>query len=406
MQADRQARGDHALHAALLDLLPTASPCDADLLLALVLAQPTPASPSALGRFFGVTRPTARRWITQLEAAGLVAVSADRYLRPQAEAVAAWKAKQVQALADAGRSWRHGVLPVVLLRVGRRQQLTAPQLRAAGVIVAEAMRQRPGIASDAEQAEQAGVAIGTLRTARRRLQQLGIIGVRREKRGRSRMVRCTLLARAWTRHQAGSQVLADLAERSRRGAAGGGKRLVPPLNPLRGSTEANALRAPMGSSRSLGAAGPAPKQRPQDRRLDLSDLLAGVTRRCVAVNAAAPASTPHLHALLAPDAVQRLLRMPTDRALEQALLAVGVWNRAPKRRQRSIGLLIHRHGSSAVALLLAVIADALLDRVRNPAAVVAHRLPLLLSGRPSLALTRCSSTPALLIDAARQAVAS
>jgi hypothetical protein len=87
-------------------------------------------------------------------------------------------------------------------------------------------------------------------------------------------------------------------------------------------------------------------------------------------------------------------------------LAVGVWNRAPKRRQRSIGLLIHRHGSHAPALLLAVVADALLDRVRNHAGVVAHRLPLLLSGRPSMALTRCSSTPALLIDAARRAVAS
>jgi hypothetical protein len=337
-------------------------------------------------------------------------VSADRYLLPHAEPVAAWKAQQVQALAAAGRSWRRGVIPLVLLGVGRRQQLTAPQLRAAAVIVAEAMRGRDGISSDAEQAGLAGVAIGTLRTARRRLVQLGIICVRRERRGRARMVRVTLLARAWTRQLAGVQVLADLAERSRRGAAGGGKRLVPPLNPLRGSSEATALRAPVGSSspssRSLGAAAPAPQQRPLDRRLDLDELLAGVTRRCVAVNAATPASTAHLNAMLAPDGVQRLLRMPADRALEQVLLAVGVWNRAPKRRQRSIGLLVHRHGRHAPALLLAVVADALLDRVRNPAAVVAHRLPLLLSGRPSMALTRCSSTPALLIDAARRAVAS
>lgn len=398
------------MHAALLNLPQTASPCDADLLLALVLAQRTPASVAGIGRLFGVTRPTARRWISQLVAAGLVTVTRDRYLFPQTEAVAAWRAQQAKALADAGRSWRHGVLPVVLLGVGRRQQLTAPQLRAAAVIVAEAMRQRPGIASDAEQAEQAGVAIGTLRTARRRLVQLGIVAVRREKRGRSRMVRCKLMARAWTRRLAGEQVLADLAERSRRGAAGGGKRLVPPPNPFQGSSEANALRAPMGSSpsrRSLGTSEPTPKQRPQDRRLDLADLLAGVTRRCVAVNAATPpASPPNLHALLDPSAVQRLLRMPADRALEQVLLAVGVWDRAPKRRQRSIGLLVHRHGSSAVALLLAVVADALLDRVRNPAAVVAHRLPLLLSGRPSMALTRCASTPAVLIDAARRAVAS
>lgn len=399
------------MHAALLNLPQTASPCDADLLLALAVAQRTPASPSALERLFGVSRLTAQRWIRQLTAAGLVTVSPDRWIVPQAEALAAWKAKQVQALTDAGRSWRHGVLPVVLLGVGRRQQLTAPQLRAAGVIVAEAMRQRRGISSDAEQAEQAGVAIGTLRTARRRLVQLGIVAVRREKRGRSRMVRVTLLRRAWTRQLAGEQVLADLAERSRRGAAGGGNRLVPPPNPFQGSSEANALRAPMGSSRpssrSLGTGEPTPKQRPQDRRLDLADLLAGVTRRCVAVNAATPpASPPNLHALLAPDAVQRLLRMPADRALEQVLLAVGVWNRAPKRRQRSIGLLVHRHGSSAVALLLAVVADALLDRVRNPAAVVAHRLPLLLSGRLSMALTRCASTPAVLIDAARRAVAS
>jgi hypothetical protein len=340
-----------------------------------------------------------------------VTVSSDRYLLPQAAAVAAWKAKQVQALAAAGRSWRRGVLPVVLLGVGRRQQLTAPQLRAAAVIVAEAMRGRDGINSDAEQAEQAGVAINTLRAARRRLVQLGIIGVRRERRGRARMVRVTLLRRAWTRQLAGVQVLADLAERSRRGASGGGKRLLPPLNPLRGSSEANALRAPMGSrrpsTRSLGAAAPAPQQRPLDRRLDLADLLAGVTRRCVAVNAATPPASPsNLRALLAPDAVQRLLRMSADRALEQVLLAVGVWNRAPKRRQRSIGMLIHRHGSDAVALLLAVVADALLDRVRNPAAVVAHRLPLLLSGRPSMALTRCSTPPTVLIDAARRAVAS
>lgn len=397
--------------AALLNLLPTASPCDADLLLALVLAQRTPASVAGIGRLFGVTRPTARRWISQLVAAGLVVVTPDRYLLPQDAAVATWRAQQAKALTDAGRSWRHGVIPAVLLGVGRRQQLTPPQMRAAAVIVAEALRQRPGIASDAEQAEQAGVSIGTLRTARRRLVQLGIVGVRREKRGRCCMVRCVLLARAWTRQLAGEQVLADLAERSRRGAAGGGNRLVPPPKLLRRPSEANALRAPMGSSRpssgSLGAGEPTPKQRPQDRRLDLADLLAGVTRRCVAVNAAAPpASTPNLHALLDPSAVQRLLRMPADRALEQVLLAVGVWDRAPKRRQRSIGLLVHRHGSSAVALLLAVVADALLDRVRNPAAVVAHRLPLLLSGRPSLALTRCSSTPALLIDAARRAVAS
>ena len=394
------------MHAALLSLLPTASPCDADLLLALVLAQQTPANVEGIGRLFGVSRPTARRWISQLVAAGLVVETADRYLIPQDEPVAAWLAQQEKALADAGRSRRHGVIPKVLLGVGRRQSLTAPQLRAAGVIVDEAMRKRDGISSDAEQAERAGVAIGTLRTARHRLVQLGIIAIRREKRGRSRMVRCKLLARAWTRHLAGEQVLADLAERSRRGAAGGGKRLVPPPKPLRGSSEANALRAPVGSSRSLGAAAPSPKQRPQDRRLDLADLLAGVTRRCVAVNAATPASTAHLNALLAPDGVQRLMRMPADRALEQVLLAAGVWTRAPKRRQRSIGLLVHRHGRHAPALLLAVVADALLDRVRNPAAVVAHRLPLLLSGRPSMALTRCSSTPAALIAAARRAVAS
>ncbi|MBM4438065.1 MAG: hypothetical protein FJ029_12730, partial [Actinobacteria bacterium] len=326
---------------------------------------------------------------------------------PQAAAVAAWKAQQAQALAAAGRSWRHGVLPLVLLGMGRRQQMTPKQMRAAGVIVAEALRKRDGIASDAEQAEQAGVAIGTLRAARRRLVQLGIVAVRREKRGRSRMVRVTLLARAWTRHLAGVQVLADLAERSRRGAAGGGQRLVPPPNPRRGYSEANALRAPVGSSRSLGAAEPTPKQRPRDRRLDLADLLAGVTRRCVAVNAATPASPSNLNALLAPDAVQRLLlRMPAHRALEQVLLAVGVWTRAPKRRQRAVGMLTRRHGSAAPGLLLAVIADALLDQVRSPAAVVAHRMGRLLSGRPSMALTRCNTAPAQLIDAARRAVAS
>ena len=167
------------MHAALLSLLPTASPCDADLLLALVLAQQTPANVEGIGRLFGVSRPTARRWISQLVAAGLVVETADRYLIPQDEPVAAWLAQQEKALADAGRSRRHGVIPKVLLGVGRRQSLTAPQLRAAGVIVDEAMRKRDGISRAAELAARAGGALGPRRPARLRLVQLGIIAIRR-----------------------------------------------------------------------------------------------------------------------------------------------------------------------------------------------------------------------------------
>jgi hypothetical protein len=61
-------------------------------------------------------------------------------------------------------------------------------------------------------------------------------------------------------------------------------------------------------------------------------------------------------------------------AVTQLLLAAGAWDDAPKWRQLAADGLVVHYGKEAPTLLLAVIADSVLDDVRSLGAVVADRV--------------------------------
>ena len=377
-----------------------AEPHPEHLLLALIRQQRTPANVAAVARLFGVTRPTIRRWRDRLRDAGLIGEDAAGYWTINAATFARWQAEQVQLIAAAGRSWRAGVLPVALLRIGRgrnHKPMPPTQLLAAAQLVAEAMRDRAGTPADAEVAHRAGVAIGTVRKAKQALRARKLVKLVNERHGRARVVRVVPTRDCWATQLAGDRRLEPLAEHHLRGARGGGKRLAPPHEPRRENPDRKPLKQQVGQTQKQ-------TQHRHDHGDRIGQLLDAVAGRRSIVAAAAP--PPSLTALLDPANVQRLLRMPPSRAVEQALLAAGCWTRAHRRREQAVGLLIRRHGARAVALLLGVVADAAADRVRNVAAVTSWRFQKLLGAAPQLALTRQNASLGDILDAGRQAVAS
>jgi hypothetical protein len=100
--------------------------------------------------------------------------------------------------------------------------------------------------------------------------------------------------------------------------------------------------------------------------------------------------------------LERIASRDPVAACAQVLAAAGCWNRAPRKRTDAAGLLVQRHGRAAWAHLLAVVADAVADGVRDVAAVTCWRWRALLGREPRLALTRPSAPIAALIAAARQ----
>ncbi len=376
---------------------------DEHLLLGLVASQPrTAADVLALARMFGRDAKTIRRWRAALFRDGLV-VQRDGWLELDRSAFDRWRAQQLAELHAAGRPWRSATLPVVLLAVGpnaRRRVLPAAQLRAAAIIVSEAMRARTGIAADAELAAAAGVSTPTLRAARRALKRRGIIAVQVERRGRARRIlRVTVTKNAWRFSLAGEQVLERLALLHLRGARGGRERLSSPHSPEGRTPEQSSLRSQVGR---------AEQSRAEPRR-DRGDAIADLIARCtVNANARRHEGSPlpkNLGDLLREGTLERLERIAARdpvAACVQVLAAVGSWNRAPRKRAAAAGLLVQRHRLGAWVHLLAAVADAVADGVRDVAAVTCWRWRALLGREPKLALTRPSAPIAALIAAARQ----
>lgn len=372
------------------------------LLLGLVAARPAPANVAALARLFRISRPTARAWRDHLLRAGLLAI-VDGWLQLVPDRFAAWKAEQAQALAAAGRSWRAGLLPVGLLAIGRGHhvhRLPPAQLLAAAHLVAEADRDRQHVVADHELARRAGCSRGTLRTARDALVAAGVLLVRRVRRGMGAMILARLSRECWRTALAGLAALAQLAERHRRGAQRRGKPLNAPPCPQGIFQKAE-------QKQSLGRRGASSQEPTRDRLVAINALLAGMAKHCSAVAAPKPPTNDpmrHLRTMLAEPGLRRLHGMNPATAAEQVLLAAGAMSRSPRRRRDAAGLLAARLGRSAGTVLAAVVADVVLDRPRDPGAVLAWRVGELAAGRNPV---RRRGVPlGQLIAAARQQVSA
>ena len=76
---------------------------------------------------------------------------------------------------------------------------------------------------------------------------------------------------------------------------------------------------------------------------------------------------------MAESTATKLARMDQQRAVEQILLAVDAWSEAARQRRNAAAALVAVYGREAAVILLHVVADAILDDVRDLGAVVAHR---------------------------------
>lgn len=330
----------------------------------------------------------------------------DGWLQLDAERFAAWKAEQAQLLAAAGRSWRCGRLPVVLLAVGRGHDvagLTPRQLLAAAVLIDEADRERDGIAADAELAARAGCSRNTLRTARAALVLAGLLLATRVRRGRSAMVRAKVTKQAWRTALAGLAAMAQLAERHRRGARRRrGKPLNTPPCPY-GESKPQQLRQAWGPNRRSADAC-------RSRGVAIADLLAGLGRHMRHHAADTPPPPPrsrYLAQLLTPAALGRLAGMNPAKACEEVLMGAGAMSRSPQRRSAAAATLaraLGRAGKPAAVALVAVLADVLLDRPRDVGAVLAWRCGALARG--GMPINRPTTSWEHLIADARRVVSA
>lgn len=112
--------------------------------------------------------------------------------------------------------------------------------------------------------------------------------------------------------------------------------------------------------------------------------------------------------LLTEAAATKLARMTPTLACDQALLAVGAWAETANQRRNAVAALTAHYGRNAVGMVLSVIADALLDDVRDLGAVVAHRCRRLTTDRAQTAVAehRRSWGLSRLLEAAREHAAA
>jgi hypothetical protein len=355
---------------------------------------------------FRISRPTARAWRDRLLHAGLVA-EVDGWLQLVPDRFAAWKAEQARALAASGRSWRCGRLPAALLAVGRGHDiagLTPRQLLAAATLIAEADRERDGIAADAELAARAGCSRNTLRAARAALILAGLLLATKVRRGRSAMTRAQVTKQAWRTALAGLARMAQLADRHRRGARRRrGKPLNTPPCPYGDFQKAEQKQI-------LGRRGASSAQEPtRNRHVAIETLMAGLGRhmRHHAASTPPPSRSRYLEQLLTPAALARLARMNPATACEQVLMGAGAMSRSPQRRSAAAAMVaraLGRAGKPAAVALVAVLADVLLDRPRDVGAVLSWRCGALARG--GLPVNRTTTPWSQLIADARQVVSA
>lgn len=349
------------------------------LLLALVMQRGSyPNNVRDVAQRFGVNRATVRAWRSQLVSLGLVVDRGD-VLEVDAKSIERWKTEQAQKLAAQGIPWTCDALPWSCLRRPKKNpnanappKLTPRQMLAAAVMVGEAWSHRSGIRTDAERAAVAGVGISTVSDARRLLIELELLDVEIVRRGNAkRLVRLVWRKKASHGSPLSQQHAAELALRASRGRL---RRATEVVAEQRAEVVAE-QRTPERPTDVPRTAKPAPE--PRTLRTGWGEKLEHLAKhlghrrphaRKQQRNRATIAA-----ALLTEHAATKLARMTPTLACDQALLAVGAWAETAKQRRNAVAALTAHYGRKAVGMVLSVIADALLDDVRDLGAVVAHR---------------------------------
>jgi hypothetical protein len=392
------------------------------LLLGLVMQSGTyPGNVSDLAKRLNTTRTTVRRWRAELVDLGLVTDDGDR-LHINGEAVEAWKADQARKLAEQGIPWTCDALPWACLRDDDSDapRLTPTQMLAAAVLVGEAWCSRPGIRTDKERATIANVGVSTVRQARDLLVAHELVEVELVRRGHARKLARLVWLKKAAKGSPLSQKRADLlALRAARG-----RRRQPEEVVTQQRTEVvTQQRTPEPLTEN-------PEQGSRSRRVASTQTPAV---RCVNEEEAAEASragwgakleslAKHLRhrrpnatkpernraviarELLNDHAAVKLARMEPRRACEQVLMAAGAWLETRQKRCNAVDALVTHYGRHAVTTLLAVVADAVLDDVRDLGAVVAHRCSRLTTSKAQTAVAEDRRSWALskLLRAARE----
>lgn len=378
------------------------------LVLALVLDRDGghPDNITAIAQALGVQRKAARRWRDSLIADGIVQHVAG-FLVISPIGFDRWRAA---AEADfAGRNLRFGFDPVPrrLLRSG----LSPAVLHAAAIVYGDAVGFRDAgrfVRADHERADLANVSLPTVRRARAVLAKKGFVEVEELRRGRASLRRAKLSADLrGARGSAMSEVraitLAARAERGR-GRRTAGRSCV--ASERRSAVTSHHQEPPVPLP-IRAATGPA-----QDGPASRLEQDGGVARRHTGpTRRSKPAGTDpkadevrrRAEAFLAnKEAIDRFV-MLAERRPEQAtrelLQLVGCFDGSRRRTDGWPKLLVQRWRTDAPILLLGVVADVVSARGRNRAmnigAVLATRLPRLLAGRATDALSKANRDKAI-----------
>lgn len=373
------------------------------LVLALVLDRDGghPDNITAIAQALGVQRKAARGWRDSLIADGVLQHVAG-FLVINPIGFDRWRAAAETDLAR--RHLRFGFDPVPrrLLRSGQSPAV----LHAAALVYSDATGFREAgrfVRADHERADLANVSLPTVRQARSVLATMGFVEVEELRRGRASLRRAKLAAdRKGARGSAMSEtraaVLAARAERGRGRRAAGGSCVASE----RGSRLASHHQVPTEPFPIRAATGPA-KDGPAERR----EQDGGVARcQTVPTRYRKPAGTDpkaaevrrHVEDFLADkatiDRFAKLAERRPEQATRELLHLAGCFDASRRRTEGWPKMLVQRWRTDAPILLLGVIADVVgaggRNRATNIGAVLASRLPRLLAGRPTDALSKAN----------------
>lgn len=379
------------------------------LLVALAADRPDghPDNCSATGRILGVSRETVRRWRDSAIADGLLIIAAGRLTLGSSWPT--WCDRARAEFAARGALWSWDPVPRRFLR-GRSPDL----IHAAALVYRDTCGdgKRRWIRSDAERAAAAGSSRATVAAARAALVAAGMVQVRRHRRGRASLVSCAMAEGSKARH--GSPMSDGRAERLQRSAERGRRR----RRPVRRCHTGEHRRCNMGEHPPLVPQGNGTPSGPLAPVAAVASPVAraGVDGRIVPIGLHGrqqqkenPAD--RLRALLADDRRVRAFVAgggSGEHRARELLAAAGVFDSSRRRLEGWPKMLAQRWGTAAPAMVLGVLADVAAARGRSAprsfGAVVASRLPRLLAGRPTDALSaprRGMTLAQLLVEARR-----
>jgi hypothetical protein len=394
----------------------------ARLLLGLVMQSGTyPGNVSDLAKRLNTTRTTVRRWRAELVDLGLVTDDGDR-LHINDEAIQAWKAEQARKLAEKGIPWTSDALPWACLRDDETDapRLTPTQMLAAAVLVGEAWCSRPGIRTDKERATIAKVGVSTVRQARDLLVAHELVEVELVRRGHARKLARLVWVKKAAKGSPLSQKRSDLL--ALRAARGRRRQPVEVVTQQRTEvvtqqrtpeppTESPERRAPsrvVASTQTPAIRCVNEEEASEALRAGWGAKLETLAKRLRHRRPNEPKPqrnrTVIARELLNDQAAVKLARMDPRRACEQILMAAGSWLETRQKRCNAVEALVTHYGQHAVTTLLAVVADAVLDDVRDLGAVVAHRCSRLTTSKAQTAVAedRRSWGLSRLLEAARE----